>query len=105
MFLSIPFVNRLLSGPEWPNLRPSDGRLDMKSRKRFTTVLAIALAIMCMCSGCSALMPPTADNLRAQSEYQKIRNYPPQTDTSTPDCLWDLLYSALSIGGESLAQK
>jgi hypothetical protein len=68
---------------------------------RLTTVLLIGLAIMC--NGCSALMPPTADNFRAQNEYEQVKNDSPQA--GQPDGLWELLYCALTLGGESLANK
>jgi hypothetical protein len=72
----------------------------MKSA-RLTTVLLIGLAVMC--NGCSALMPPTDDNLRAQIEYQQIKASSSQTDTSQSDSLWSVLYDELSSVGESLA--
>ena len=70
---------------------------------RLTTVLLIGLAIMC--NGCSALMPPTDDNLRAQKDYQQIKDASPQSDTSQPDWFWQLLYGALSVGGNLLANE
>lgn len=73
-------------------------RLEMKFI-RLTTVLLIGLAMMC--SGCSALKPPTADNFRAQDEYEQVKVDSPQA--GQPEWLWELLYCALSLGGESLA--
>lgn len=77
-------------------------RLEMKFA-RLTSVLLIGLAIMC--NGCSALMPPTEDNLRAQMEYQQIKASSSQPDASQSDSFWSVLYDELSSVGESLANE
>jgi hypothetical protein len=72
---------------------------------RLITVLLIGLALMS--SGCSSLIPPNAEYPTAEQEWrqEQLAKNTADSNTGEPSYGWQLLYDALLIGGQSLANK
>jgi hypothetical protein len=76
----------------------------MKSEK-LIIVLWIGLALMS--NGCSSLIPPNAEYPTAEQEWrqEQLAKNTSDSNTGEPGFGWEILYDALCIGGQSLANK